>query len=355
MHDNQEFPRDLDLFSHPRNTWFSPIGPLVDTVISSRVRLARNIAGYCFPHRASSEELENIMQTAVAAMKQIKLLKNAVSVLLEHTTKIERQFLMERHLISQEHSKTGKFRAVVFGDNEMLSVMINEEDHLRLQCIHPGFTVKPTWQIVDALDDELAQHLNYAVSAQSGYLTACPTNIGTGIRASVMLHLPALVMTKQIDKVLQSVSQLGLAIRGLYGEGSEALGDLYQISNQTTLCQSEETIVTYIENYAKQVIGREQSVRHQLQKESRNEVEDAVYRAYGVLRHARLISAREALNLLSHLRLGVNLGWIDIPLDAINELMIVTKPAHLQKLFGKDVDAKTRDIMRAKIIRERLA
>jgi protein arginine kinase len=355
MSDSQDFPRELDIFSHPRNTWFNAIGPLVDTVISSRVRLARNIAGYCFPHRATVAELESVMQSAVAAMKQSKLMKNAVSVLLEQTTKIERQFLMERHLISQEHCKTGKFRAVVFGNNEMLSVMVNEEDHLRLQCIHPGFTVKTSWQIVDALDDELAQYLNYAVSAGNGYLTACPTNVGTGIRASVMLHLPALVMTKQIDKVLQSVSQQGFAIRGLYGEGSEALGDLYQISNQATLGKSEETIITYIENYAKQIIGREQSVRHQLQKESRNEVEDAVYRAYGVLRHARLISAREALNLLSHLRLGVNLAWIDIPLDAINELMIVTQPAHLQKLFGKEIDSRTRDIMRAKIIRERLA
>ena len=345
---------EIRLTSHP-SSWFSAVGPLIDTVISSRVRLARNLAGYCFPHRASVAELENVIQTAVAATKQTERLKSAIPILLDHTTKLDRQFLLERHLISQEQSRTGKQRAVVIGDNETVSVMINEEDHLRLQCIYPGFSVKSAWQEVDLLDDELAQYLNYAIHSQSGYLTACPTNVGTGIRASVMLHLPALVMTKQIDKVLHSVAQLGLAIRGLYGEGSEALADLYQISNQTTLGQAEETIVSYLENYAKQIIGREQTARNQLQKESRNEVEDAVYRAYGILHHARLISARETLNLLSHLRLGVNLGWIDIPLAIINELMIVTQPAHLQKLFGKELDGRMRDIMRAKLVREKLS
>lgn len=348
----------IDGLTKPRCTWFNVVGPLVDTVISSRVRLARNLAGFCFPHHAPALELENIMQTTVAAMKQTKFLNNAITIFLEYANKLDRQFLLERHLISQEYTKSGRFRVVVVGENEMLSVMVNEEDHLRLQSIHSGFSVKTAWQVVDALDDELAQYLNYAVNAQYGYLTACPTNVGTGIRASVMLHLPALVMTKQIDKVLQSISQLGLAIRGLYGEGSEVLGDLYQISNQTTLGQSEETVVTYIENYVKQIIGREQSARAQLQKETRNEVEDAVYRAYGILRHARLISVREALNLLSHLRLGVNLGWIDIPLAAINELMIITQPAHLQALFDKEfdkeLDSRSRDVMRAKVIRERL-
>jgi len=341
-------------FSNHHTSWFSAIGPLIDTVISSRVRLARNLAGYCFPQRASVSELENVIQATVAATKQTEPLKTAIPILLEHTPKLDRQFLLERHLISQEHSKTGRHRAVVVSVNELISVMINEEDHLRLQCISPGFSVKTAWQDIDTLDDELAHYLNYAVSANCGYLTACPTNVGTGIRASVMLHLPALVMTKQIEKVLQSVAQLGLAIRGLYGEGSEALGDLYQISNQTTLGQSEETIVTYIENYTKQIIGREQTARDQLQREARNEVEDSVYRAYGILRNARLISARETLNLLSHLRLGVNLGWIDIPLATINELMIITQPAHLQRLYGKELDSRMRDIIRAKLIREKL-
>ncbi|MDI6782710.1 MAG: protein arginine kinase [bacterium] len=341
-------------FGNLHTSWFTAVGPLIDTVISSRVRLARNLAGYCFPQRASVAELENVIQTTVAATKQTEPLKTAIPILLEYVAKLDRQFLLERHLISQEHSKTGRHRAVVVSENELISVMINEEDHLRLQCISPGFSVKTAWQDIDALDNELAQYLNYAVSANCGYLTACPTNVGTGIRASVMLHLPALVMTKQIEKVLQSVAQLGLAIRGLYGEGSEAFGDLYQISNQTTLGQSEETIVTYIENYAKQIIGREQTARVQLQREARNEVEDAVYRAYGILRNARLISARETLNLLSHLRLGVNLGWIELPLATINELMIITQPAHLQRLYGKELDSRMRDIIRAEIIREKL-
>lgn len=337
-------------------SWFTSVGPVFDTVISSRVRLARNLAGYCFPHRANIAELENIIQTAIAATKRTGQLKTAIPVLLDQSLKLDRLFLLERHLISQEHSKTGKQRAVVVSEDESISVMINEEDHLRLQCITSGFSVNTAWEEINQLDDELANHLNYAISAHCGYLTACPTNVGTGIRASVMLHLPALVMMKQIDKVLQSVAQLGLAIRGIYGEGSEALGDLYQISNQRTLGQSEEVIIADIENYAKQIISREQETRKQLLKEAKNEVEDAVYRAYGILSHARLISARETLGLLSHLRLGVNLGLVeDIPLVTINELMIITQPAHLQRLYNRELDSRTRDIMRAKLIRDKLS
>jgi protein arginine kinase len=342
-------------FGNHRTSWFTAVGPVFDTVISSRVRLARNLAGYCFPHRASVTELDNIIQTAIAATKQTDRLKTAVSFLLDQSPRLNRQFLLERHLISQEHSKTGKQRAVVVSEDEAISVMINEEDHLRMQCLVSGFSVNTAWEEINQLDNELAQYLNYAVSAHCGYLTACPTNVGTGIRASVMLHLPALVMTKQIEKVLQSIAQLGLAIRGIYGEGSEALGDLYQISNQTTLGQSEEAIITYIENYAKQIISREQTVRNQLLNEARHDVEDAVYRAYGILSQARLISARETLGLLSHLRLGVNLELInDIPLTTINELMIITQPAHLQRAVGRELDSKMRDMMRAQLIRERL-
>ncbi|MCX7918163.1 MAG: protein arginine kinase [bacterium] len=334
--------------------WFAAVGPLYETVISSRVRLARNVAGYCFPQRANSTELEQIVQLALAAMKQTDRLKSADSIFLDQTSKLDRQFLLERHLISQELSKGGKQRAVVINETEAISVMINEEDHLRLQCIYPGFQIKNAWQEINAVDDELSQYLPYAVHAHIGYLTACPTNVGTGIRASAMLHLPALGLTKQIDRILHSINQLGLTFRGLYGEGSEVYGDLYQISNQTTLGQSEETIVTNLENYVKQIIGREQTARFHLQKEMRSEVEDIVYRAYGILTQARLISARETINLLSQVRLGVNLGWIDIPLVTINELMFITQPAHLQRLFGKELDSRMRDILRAKLIRERL-
>jgi protein arginine kinase len=341
-------------FGNHHASWFTSVGPVCDTVISSRVRLARNLAGYCFPHRASITELDNIIRTVIAATKQTDRLKTAIPVLLDQFPRLNRLFLLERHLISQEHSKTGKQRAVVVSKDETISVMINEEDHLRLQCLVSGFSVNTAWEEINQLDNELANYLNYAVSAHCGYLTACPTNVGTGIRASVMLHLPALVMTKQIEKVLQSVAQLGLAIRGMYGEGSEALGDLYQISNQTTLGQSEETIISYVENYAKQIISREQNARNQLQKEAKHEVEDAVFRALGILTQARLISARETLGLLSHLRLGVNLGWIDIPLATINELMIITQPAHLQMPVNRELDSRMRDMMRAKLIRERL-
>ncbi|MFB3896309.1 MAG: protein arginine kinase [bacterium] len=342
-------------FENNHIPWFTAVGPVFDTVISSRVRLARNLAGYCFPHQASPPELESVIQTAIAATKQVDRLKTAVPMLLDQFPPLNRQYLLERHLISQEHSKTGKQRAVIVSKDETLSVMVNEEDHLRMQCLMPGFSVNTAWEEINQLDDELAQYLNYAVSAHWGYLTACPTNVGTGIRASVMLHLPALAMTKQIEKVLQSVAQLGLAIRGIYGEGSEALGDLYQISNQTTLGKSEEAIIAYIEDYAKQIISREQTVRKQLLIEARHDVEDAVYRAYGILSHARLISARETLGLLSHLRLGVNLGLInDISLTTINELMIITQPAHLQMTVNRGLDSRMRHMMRAQLIRERI-
>lgn len=343
-------------FENHHASWFSSVGPVFDTVISSRVRLARNLAGYCFPHQANVTDLDNVIQSTIAATKHVDRLKTAVPILLEQFPRLNRQFLLERHLISQEHSKAGRQRAVIISKDETISIMVNEEDHLRMQCLMSGFSVNTAWEEINQLDDELAQHLNYAVNAHCGYLTACPTNVGTGIRASVMLHLPALVMTKQIDKVLQSISQLGLAIRGIYGEGSEALGDLYQISNQTTLGQSEEAIITYIENYAKQIISREQTVRRQLLQEAKHDVEDAVYRAYGILSQARLISARETLGLLSHLRLGINLGLInDIPLTTINELMIITQPAHLQMAVNRELDIKMRDMMRAQLIRERLS
>ena len=336
------------------SAWMVAEGPLSHTVISSRIRLARNLSGHRFCQRAKSDELETIAQKVIGAIGRAPSFTNSKVIQMEETTALDRGLLLERHLISQEHAKGGKARVVIISDTEMSGIMVNEEDHIRMQCIYPGFSLQEAWSCINKADTELDSELLYAFTPEWGYLTACPTNVGTGIRASVMLHLPALGITKQIEHMLQQVSQAGLAIRGLYGEGSDSLGDLYQFSNQITLGQNEEELISTIEKYVKQIIGKEQNSRKQLVKEARVKAEDVVYRAYGIISNARLINSREAMRLLSHLRLGVNYGWIDMTYAKLNEIMLLIQPAHLQKSIGKELDDVQRDILRAEIIRMKL-
>ncbi len=334
--------------------WMSTEGPLSHTVISSRIRLARNLAGHLFCQRAKQGELETIAQKVIDASKRTHTFATSEVIRLEETCSLDRGVLLERHLISQEHAKGGKARAVIIGHAEVCGIMVNEEDHIRLQCIQPGFSLMEAWASINNTDNELDSELLYAFSPEWGYLTACPTNVGTGIRASVMLHLPALVITKQIDQMLQKVAQAGLAVRGLYGEGSDSFGDLYQFSNQITLGQTEEDLVSTIESYIKQIIGKEQNCRKQLIKEAKTKAEDVIYRAYGILSNARMINSREAMRLLSHLRLGISYGWIDMTYARLNELMLLIQPAHLQRQIGKELNDTQRDILRAEIIRSKL-
>ena len=244
---------------------------------------------------------------------------------------------------------------MAISSDETISIMVNEEDHLRLQVLKPGFSLSECWQIAEKMDSDLEKKLNFAFSGKLGYLTACPTNTGTGMRASVMLHLPALVLTKQINRVIQAIVKLGLTVRGLFGEGTEATGNFFQISNQVSLGRSETEIIDNIKRIINQVIEYEQNARQALLSKNRNKLEDQVWRSFGVLQNARIITSSESIELLSNLRLGFDLDIIKgLSREVINELFILTQPAHLQKFEDKNLNPNKRDIKRAQLIREKL-
>jgi protein arginine kinase len=275
---------------------------------------------------------------------------------LDGAPEIDRQLLVERHLISKPHATAEGARGVAVGENETTSIMINEEDHLRIQVLRSGLQLEEAWEQINKIDDVLESKLDYCFHSRFGYLTACPTNVGTGIRVSVMLHLPALKLTGEIEKVFRAAKDLRLAVRGLYGEGTEATGDFYQISNQTTLGKSEDEIISDFKHLViPKIIDYEHHARRTLLNDRTIALDDKVFRALGTLRFARLITSEDTLAFLSHLRLGVNLGRIkDIDVRTINELFLLTQPAHLQKLQGKRLDGDIRRQARAEYIRARL-
>lgn len=333
--------------------WLNGTGPKAGIVLSSRIRLARNINQLPFAHWANAAALEKVTKEVKTVVQNSQYLKGADILELDKLTSIDKEFLVERHLISPESVK-GKAGLVVVGDKELVSVMVNEEDHLRIQAMASGLQLSFIWRYLERIDDEFSQRLDYAISPEWGYLTACPTNVGTGMRASVMIHLPALTISKQIDKLLKAVSQLGLAIRGIHGEGTEALGNLFQISNQVTLGQTEEEIVDNIERVSKQIIDHEENAQALLLKEVRTQVEDRIFRAYGILTSARIITSKEAMDMLSLIRLGVNMGLVEVPFSTLNELLILSQPASVQKKYTKKLSQAERNMRRADLIREKL-
>ena len=327
-----------------------------EIVISSRVRLARNLADFSFTHWAKKESLAKIVEQVSKIAKTSSYLKNALVINLKELDDIDRQFLMERHLISREHAQgNGKERTVILGDKEIISIMVNEEDHLRIQVTESGLNLIETWRLATKIDDELEKRLDYAYSEKYGYLTACPTNTGTGLRASVMIHLPALVISRQINKVLDAISRANMAVRGIYGEGTQALGDLFQVSNEISLGEGEEEIVEHVEKAAREIMEYEKEARKRLLTQLKDEIKDSVSRAYGTLCSAYTISSGETLSLLSKLRLGASIGLArDIDISTLNELLILTRPAHLQEIAGKRLNTPERDMKRAALIREKL-
>jgi protein arginine kinase len=346
---------DLDNLTHTSGEWLRASGPESDIVISSRIRLARNLAQFPFPNRADEAvrtEIERLLQDRISRL-EIGTVFDYVDVsTLEN---LDRQFLVERQLISREHAESHGSRGVGISGEENVSLMINEEDHLRIQVLRSGFALDDCWHEIDRLDDAIEEHVTYAFSEQLGYLTACPTNVGTGIRVSVMLHLPALVITKEIQKVFQALQKISLAVRGLYGEGSQAMGDFYQISNQVTLGQSEEKLIASVKDVVPNIIEYERRVRNELVKENRQQLHDKVSRAYGILKSAQSISSEETMHLLSSVRMGINLGLIDdLKIPTVNELFIHTQPAHLQKLRRKHLESAERNEARATYLRFRL-
>jgi protein arginine kinase len=346
---------DLTGLSKSSGEWLKGSGPESDIVVSCRIRLARNLAEYPFISRctpADRIEVEKTLREQVANLADVGPIEYVDVNALEG---IDRQFLVERQLISRELAESEGARGVAIAENEQVSLMVNEEDHLRIQVMHSGLDLQLAWDQINEIDNLLCDRVVFAFHPQLGFLTACPTNVGTGIRVSVMLHLPALVITRQIDKVFRSLQKIGLAVRGLYGEGSQAMGDFYQISNQVTLGRSEEEIVRQVSDIIPQIIEYERKAREVLIKESHETLHDRVSRAFGILRTAQTISSEETMHLLSSVRMGVNLGLIrDVGIPTLNQLFIHTQPAHLQKLRGVELDTADRNIERARYLRSHL-
>ena len=340
-----------DAYTH----WMEADGPESGVAISSRVRIARNIAGKPFPHQSNNENAEEVL-AAVRRLVEGGALNEQNGPLemglLSELTAMERQILVDKHLISPELNNNFERKAVVLRDDEVISVMVNEEDHLRIQCLLSGLQLDEAWGQINQVDDGFESVLDYAFSERLGYLTACPTNVGTGLRASVMLHLPALVMVKQLREVLTSISKVGMTTRGLFGEGTEALGDLYQVSNQITLGLVEEEIISNLIAVVQQIISQEKAARQALLNDRQDFVHDRVYRAYGILKNAHILTSEEAMRLFSDLRLGVEMNLFSgIPTKLLNVMMVRIQPAFLTKLAGRDMPPHKRDAFRAELIR----
>jgi protein arginine kinase len=330
-------------------------GPHDRIVMSSRVRLARNLRDAAFPGWAKKPERLKVLETIRPAVESLPEMSDAFSEVMDNLTTLDKQILVERHLISREHAAKGSGSGLVFNREESFCVMINEEDHLRMQALRPGLQLRQAWGAIDHLDSELEKKLDYAFNNDLGYLTACPTNLGTAVRVSAMLHLPGLVLAEQINPIIQSVNKLGLAVRGLYGEGTEALGNVFQVSNQMTLGETETTIVERLDKVLSQIIEHEENARQILLEKKPKVVFNHIGRAYGILANAHSISSKETMNLLSLMRLGVDLGLFPAEeRSTVDELFIVTQPAHLQKQFSDKLSAEERDLLRADMLRDRL-
>src|SRR3989440_6095078 len=330
-------------------------GPHDRIVMSSRVRLARNLKEAAFPGWAKKPERIRVLELIRPAIETLPEMNEAFSQSMDTLSTLDKQILVERHLISREHAAKSAGSGLVLNKEETLCFMINEEDHLRMQALRPGLQLRQAWTAIDQADSTLERKLEYAFSPELGYLTACPTNIGTGIRVSAMLHLPGLVLAEQIHPIIQSVNKLGLAVRGLYSQGTEALGNVFQVSNQMTLGESESAIVERLEKVLAQIIEHEENARANLLEKKPKMVYNHIGRAYGILANAHSISSKETMNLLSLMRLGVDVGLFPgVDRALVDELFILTQPAHLQKQHSEKLSAEERDLLRADMVRERL-
>jgi protein arginine kinase len=347
---------NLDSLLPNLGEWLRGTGPESDVVVSTRIRLARNLADFPFANRAAPGQKAETAAKAREALAKAELPYTLDYIDIPTLAPLDRQFLVERQLVSRELAVVLEGpRGVAVDQKESVSVMVNEEDHLRLQVLRSGLALTEAWEDIDKLDDALEARLTYAFHDQFGYLTACPTNVGTGMRASVMLHLPALGLTKQIEKVFRALQKINLAVRGLHGEGSRAFGDLYQISNQVTLGKSEPKILSEIGEVIQTILDYERKARNALLKERRQAEQDRVARAIGTLGSATMITSEETMELLSAVRLGIHQRLIeDLPATTVNQLFIHTQAAHLQKLMGQPLDGEERNAARAKYLKAKL-
>lgn len=330
--------------------WYIASGSEGDVVISSRVRLARNLKDYPFANHMSDEQSKEVLEKCKNAAAPLKL--RYISMAATPATK--RQMLLECHLISPEMLGETSKRALLLSDDEQVSILLNEEDHIRIQCMAAGLNLSAAFRLADKIDDVLEESLDYGFNPQYGYTTCCPTNTGTGLRASCMLHLPALTSSGYIDTLLATVGKLGMTVRGVFGEGTKARGNMYQISNQVTLGMREQDSILRLEELVKMIAEKERSVRKTMKKENGSQLEDVIWRSYGILANARMLSSDESYKLLSDLRLGVHLGIIDnIPIETVNKLTIITGPAHIADRCGENTP-QNRDKLRAETVREEL-
>lgn len=337
--------------------WLRGGGHMSDVVVSSRVRLARNLAERPFLTTASSSVRTEIYRCVADAVTSTTAGQDALLIDIDAAPELDREILVERHLISRQQVSAEGSRGVAVSKDETRALMINEEDHLRIQGLKSGLELATIWDDINAVDDALARELAFAFDRQLGYLTACPTNVGTGVRVSVMLHLPALRMTKEIERVARAARDMHLAVRGTHGEGTEAAGDLYQVSNQTTLGKSESEIIeVFSTNIIPKIVEYERAARDSLVRRSVSQLDDRIWRAFGTLNSARTITSKETHAHLSPLRMGIQMGRFDkLDISTLNVLFLQSQPAHLQKLHGKDVEGEERDILRAEFLRKRLA
>jgi len=336
--------------------WMREKGPENDIVLSTRIRLARNFQDEVFPIIADEEDLIQINNffKQKYGNSSFRCYENFELIDINDLTHIEKRVLVEKHLISPYLAKA-RAAAVLVSKNEQVSIMVNEEDHIRMQLYFPGFQLDTALNEVFLLDDWLEEEIDYAFDEEKGYLTSCPTNVGTGMRASVMIHLPALVFTKKINRMIPAINQFGFVVRGIYGEGSEALGNIFQISNQITLGKSEENIVEDLQSIIVKLVEQERDARNRLMERSEVRLENQIFRSYGILKHSRIMESKEAATRISNIKLGIDLGIIkNISHSILNELMVLTQPGFLQHYANKILTSSERDVLRATLIRERL-
>ena len=337
------------------STWMNEEGPESDIVLSCRIRLARNLKDFPFSVKLQHEDANKIIKLLEEAHSLCSTESNFELLRMENMQPLEKRVLVEKHLVSPLLANQSSFGATFLSQDEKISIMINEEDHIRIQCILSGLQLKKALEEANKMDDCIEGTVDYAFDEQRGYLTSCPTNVGTGLRASVMVHLPGLVLTQRMNRIIPAINQLGLVVRGIYGEGSEVLGNIFQISNQITLGKTEEEIVADLTSVVKQIITQERLAREALVKTSNIQLEDRVYRSLGVLSNARIIDSKEAATCLSDIRLGIDLGYIkELSKTILNELMFLTQPGFLQQYAGGMLRPEERDYKRAAFIRDRL-
>jgi protein arginine kinase len=335
--------------------WLKGDGPQGDVVVSSRLRLARNLKGFKFKGRMAADE-EAMLESHIGERVIDPTFGDTMEyVRLNDISELERTLLVERHLISREHCDGTGPRGVAFDLGGRVSIMVNEEDHLRIQVMAAGLALREQLCRINSIDDILTERLSFSFDRDFGYLTTCPTNVGTGLRVSVMLHLPALALSKHVEKVFNAVAKVNLAVRGFFGEGSQAQGDFYQISNQITLGISQDEALLELNRVLPKIIEYERDVRNVLLQDERRILEDKVFRAIAILRSARTISSEEVMTHLSFVRMGVFMKLIDdVSIDRVNKLFLVVQPGHVQKLAEKELGPEERDVARATLIRKEL-